>query len=195
MGITSAALGLPSASPASATEVTEFTVPMPELRKPAALLQVSQSMKDALIAEEGVRDVVYRDVAGHPTVGVGHLVRPEDGLRVGQKVSQDQILQFLEEDLRVAEGAAARVVGDLPLFQHEFDAVVDLVFNVGEGNLSSGRSPHLNQAIANRDYDSIAKELHYTHAAGVEAKGLVYRSERRSRIFMNASYEDPRGQA
>ena len=41
MGITSAALGIPSSAPASATE---FTVPMPELRKPAALLICSQAL-------------------------------------------------------------------------------------------------------------------------------------------------------
>src|SRR5690606_24277314 len=99
---------------------------------------------------------------------------------------------FLERDIAQAERAVARLVGDLPLYQNEFDALVDLVFNVGEGNVSAERSPSLNAAIAARDYDSIAAELAYHHAAGQVAKGLIYRSQRRESIFTEASYENPR---
>jgi hypothetical protein len=63
---------------------------------------------------------------------------------------------------------------------------------VGEGNLSPERSPDLNAAVESRDYDAIANELDYRHAAGHMAMGLVYRSERRAIIFTDASYADPR---
>ena len=161
-------------------------------RLPASMLNVSDTLKEALIEEEGVRERVYRDVAGYPTVGVGHLVKKSDGLKVGDRVSYDRILDFLDEDLRTAERAVKRLVGDLPLFQHEFDALVDLVYNVGEGNVAPDESPDLNLAIATRDYDGIARELDYHHAGGAVAKGLVYRSERRTNMFMDASYENPR---
>lgn len=163
-----------------------------DTRQPANLLKVSDTMKEALIEEEGVRQRVYRDVAGYPTVGVGHLVKKEDGLKVGDRVSYDRILDFLDEDLRTAERGVKRLVGDLPLFQHEFDALVDLVYNVGEGNVSPDESPDLNRAIAMRDYEGIARQLDYHHAGGAVAKGLVYRSERRTNMFMEASYENPR---
>lgn len=155
-------------------------------------LKASETMKEALAEEEGVRLTVYRDVAGYPTVGVGHLVRPEDGLKVGDRISYDQAIDFLEKDLRRAESGVKRLVGDLPLFQHEFDALVDLVYNVGEGNVSERRSPSLNAAIAARDYEGIANELTYTTAAGQVARGLQFRSERRQSIFLDASYDDPR---
>lgn len=164
-------------------------------RKPAQMLKVSDEMKEALIQEEGVRTTVYRDVAGYPTVGVGHLVLPEDGLRVGDTVSEARILDFLERDLAKAEDAVARLTGDLPLYQNEFDALVDLVFNVGEGNVSERKSPRLNAAISARDYNGIAQELDYHHAGGQKANGLINRSERRNAIFLDASYEDPRNQA
>lgn len=189
MGLTTGMISAPSA-PASPSN--GFAVLEPEVRKPAVLLRASESLKEAMIQEEGVREVVYLDVAGYPTVGVGHLVRPKDGLHVGQRLSYDGILDFFEEDIRQAEHAAARLAGDLPLFQHEFDALVDLVFNVGEGNASEGRSPRLNRAIENRDYATIARELTYTAAKGEQANGLVHRSERRTTIFLNGKYEDPR---
>ena len=163
-----------------------------EKRKRARFLKASPELLEAMIEEEGARDTVYRDVAGSPTVGVGHLVRPEDGLNVGDRISKNQVIDFLEQDIAIAERAVARLAGDLPLLQNEFDALVDLVFNVGEGNVSVERSPQLNEAIAAADYDAIAQELDYHHARGRIAKGLVYRSERRANIFLDASYENPR---
>ena len=162
------------------------------VRKPAALMKASGTFKQALIEEEGVRYTVYRDVAGYPTVGVGHLILPEDDLQVGDRVDEAQVLRFLEHDLAKAEQGVRLLVGDLPLHQHEFDALLDLVYNVGLGNVSENESPRLNTAIESRDYEAIAAELDYTHAGGKFARGLQFRSERRAKIFMKGRYGDPR---
>ena len=161
-------------------------------RFPASLLTVSDSLKRAMVEEEGVRYTVYRDVAGYPTVGVGHLVTKADGLSVGDRISKDRALDFLEQDLRKAEAGVARIVGNLPLYQHEFDALVDLVYNVGEGNVSAKHSPRLNAAIQAGDYYAMAEELGYTYAGDAVAKGLVHRSERRENIFTLADYDHTR---
>ena len=145
-----------------------------------------------MVEEEGVRYTVYRDVAGYPTVGVGHLVTKADGLSVGDRISKDRALDFLEQDLRKAEAGVARIVGNLPLYQHEFDALVDLVYNVGEGNVSAKHSPRLNAAIQAGDYYAMAEELGYTYAGDAVAKGLVHRSERRENIFTLADYDNTR---
>ena len=163
-----------------------------EIRMPAAMLSASDEFKQALIEEEGVRYIVYRDVAGYPTVGVGHLIRPQDNLRVGDRIDEQQVMQFLEDDLKHAEQGVRKLVRDLPVHQHEFDALLDLVYNVGYGNVSERESPRLNAAIEAGDYEAIAAELDYTHAAGRVARGLQYRSERRAQIFMDGSYDDPR---
>ncbi|MEE4205630.1 MAG: lysozyme [Erythrobacter sp.] len=176
----------------AAPEQSAFSSYLEETRQPAAKLTVSEEFRQALIEEEGVRHTVYRDVAGNPTVGVGHLVRPADGLSVGDRVSERQVQAFLSADLAHAERAVRDLVGDLPLFQHEFDALVDLVFNVGEGGVSADSSPQLNAAIEAGDYEGIAAELDYHHAGGELANGLVNRSERRANIFLAANYEDPR---
>ncbi|UYH56128.1 lysozyme [Qipengyuania sp. SS22] len=169
--------------------------PTQGVRQPAPLLTASDTFKQALIEEEGVRYTVYRDVAGYPTVGVGHLVQPRDRLRVGDRVSEQRVLAFLDADLAEAEQGVRQLVGDLPLHQHEFDALLDLVYNVGIGNVSPSESPRLNAAIDARDYDAIAEELNYTHAGGAFAKGLEHRSDRRASIFMDAAYENPRESA
>lgn len=168
------------------------TSPMEGIRLPTTAMEPSDAFKQALIEEEGVRYTVYRDVAGYPTVGVGHLVTPNDNLRVGDRIDDEQVLAFLERDLATAAAGVRSLVGDLPLFQHEFDALLDLVYNVGEGSVGEGRSPRLNEAIANGDYAAMADELRYTTARGKVARGLEYRSERRAQIFTEASYDDPR---
>ena len=197
MGLGAMTLGSVAATGSSRTLdrpaiVAPLAIDATKQRVHAMEISVSDDFKQALIEEEGVRQTVYRDVAGYPTVGIGHLVRPEDGLRVGDTIAYDQVLDFLESDLDVAEDSVRRLVGDLPLYQHEFDALVDLVYNVGEGNVSAAKSPRLNAAIRAGDYESIADELHYHHAAGRKAKGLEIRSERRSSMFEEASYENPR---
>ena len=171
---------------------TSFDADGVEVRKPAALLKASEDFKQALIQEEGIRHTVYRDVAGYPTVGIGHLVEPEDNLRVGDTISENRAMAFLSADLAEAERGVRQLVGALPLYQHEFDALVDLVYNVGIGNVSPERSPRLNAAIDSGDYDAVASQLDYTHAGGAVARGLQFRSERRAAIFAEADYEDPR---
>ena len=161
-------------------------------RMHAGMLTTSERMHHALAQEEGIRLTVYRDVAGYPTVGIGHLVLPEDGLRVGDRISREQAMAFLKADLAKAEQAVVNVVGDLKLYQHEFDALVDLAYNVGEGTLSERNSPGLNRAIANADYQGIARELDYRFAGGEVAGGLVHRSNRREQIFLEANYADVR---
>lgn len=192
MGLSTAAMS--TGSPPPKPKRASYTIAI-DKRLPPALLHVSEEMKDAMIEEEGVRYNVYRDVAGYPTVGVGHLVKPEDNLRVGDRISKDLAIDFLEQDLKIAESAVRRLVGDLPLYPYEFDALVDLVFNVGEGNVSPAKSPRLNEAIAAGDYFAMAEELGYHHAAGNIARGLVHRSERRTNIFMLADYENTRAAA
>jgi lysozyme len=188
IGLSTAAMGAAPTEPANAAGQLDN----PLTRLPARDLRASEELKRALVQEEGVRDTVYRDVGGLPTVGCGHLVTPADGLRVGDRVNSDKILDFLDSDLREAEQAVKDMAGDLPLYQHEFDALVDLVYNVGPGALTVKKSPRLVEAIAAGDYARIGTELQYRYAAGQMARGLAFRSDRRTRMFMDASYTDPR---
>ena len=156
-------------------------------------LFASEDLKRAIREEEGEVDVVYRDITGKPTVGAGHLVLPEDGLTVGQRISREQLDRFLDQDVKLAEDNVRRWVRDTPLTQNEFDALVDLMYNVGPGNVSEHKSPELNDAIRRRDYRRMAENLIYTKdAMGRPAAGLVRRSERRRKMFEKGDYGEHR---
>ncbi|MFN2100338.1 lysozyme [Altererythrobacter sp. MF3-039] len=193
MSFNTAAISASAIALSNTASAQEYVMQDPtQVRVSASKISASDDMKLALIEEEGIHRTVYADPVGLLTVGVGHLVAPEDNLRLGQHISDDRIIELLEQDLEIAEQAVQRLVGDLTLYQHEFDALVDLVFNVGEGNVSPERSPRLNQAIADRNYEGIAEQLAYHNAAGERLKGLQFRSDRREAIFMEARYDNPR---
>lgn len=201
LALSAAAIGVGSGSYATTISPGDPSAPvtaekvLPEaglMRLDASQFKSSDRLKEAIAQEEGVRLTVYRDVGGHLTVGVGHRVTAADGLSLGDTVSYDHAIDLLERDLALAEGIVRGIVGDLPLFQNEFDALVDLVYNVGEGTVSAARSPSLNAAIAQSDYDGIGRQLVYKQSNGRFAPGLAYRSERRTAIFRRARYEDPR---
>ena len=175
--------------PTAAEQVVEY---VEGERRPAQLLLCQRHIQTG--ADRGRRRALYRlsGCRGLSDRGCRSSGRTEDRLRVGDRISERRVLDFLDADLAEAESGVRELVGDLPLHQHEFDALLDLVYNVGIGNVSPSESPRLNAAIDRGDYEGIAAELNYTHAGGRFAKGLEYRSERRAQIFLDAAYADPR---
>lgn len=59
-----------------------------------------------LKVREGVRNTVYLDTLGNPTVGVGHLVLPEDKLSLGDTISDSRVEELLQKDALKAYKAA-----------------------------------------------------------------------------------------
>lgn len=100
----------------------------------------------ALIADfEGVVLHAYNDPVGHCTCGVGHLIHMGNctaadfqrfGTRQDPKMTRREATDLLRRDAASREEAVRRLV-KVPLSQNEFDALVSLVFNIGEGNFTS----------------------------------------------------------
>lgn len=79
---------------------------------------------------EGLRLVGYLCPAGIPTIGWGHT-GPE--VFVGMRISEEQAERYLTEDVQWAERVIERYV-TADLNQHQFDALVSFIYNIGEGN-------------------------------------------------------------
>lgn len=110
--------------------------------------------------EEGRRNDVYLDSRGFPTVGIGHLVKPGDNLRVGQRISDAQVGEFFQNDggqaLRAAQRQAAEAGIDDPDFIRRLAAVT---FQLGEAKWP-GTFPKTWAMIRSGDYPGAAKELY-----------------------------------
>jgi lysozyme len=99
-------------------------------RVAVAALTLSASAFIGLAVHEGYRDTAYIPVKGDvPTIGFGdtHGVKPGDKtdpiralIRLGQHAENFQ------RDLR-------QCIGDVPMHQHEWDAIVSWAYNVGTG--------------------------------------------------------------
>jgi lysozyme len=99
-------------------------------------IQVQQSTVDFLKQVEGEEKTVYKDSTGKDTVGVGHLVLPEDNLSEGDEITPEQELAFLRQDTDIAtQNIKTHITQGLT--QNQFDAILSLVFNIGIGAFDS----------------------------------------------------------
>lgn len=73
---------------------------------------------------EGVSTKVYKDSLGKLTVGVGHLVLPEDNLKLGDEISMFAVDTFLMADMQKALNAARTQVLMLPVKPSEEDTII-----------------------------------------------------------------------
>lgn len=136
------------------------------------------------IGFEDVAPDAYQKGSDVPTIGIGHT----GDVSLGDTMTSDQIVDAFMNDVSIAEGAVENLVGDLQVSQQEFDALVDLAFNVGETKLNSTNSPNLNQAIADGNYSAIGANLRYARGPDGPTAGLVARSNSRQAIFSKGDY-------
>ena len=130
---------------------------------------------------EGERLTAYADMIGVWTIGVGHT-GAVDGKPVakGMVISADKSRELLSADLLKFESAIARLV-KVPLKQYEFDALVSLVFNIGETNFA--RSTLLKKLNTN-DFKGAAEQfLAWKNAGGRPVQGLLNRRKREKDMF------------
>jgi len=92
-------------------------------------MKTSKSGLKALMDREGTRLVAYRDTKGIWTNGVGHT---GGDVFPGQVVTTQQVMSWLEQDVKIAEDAVNKLV-KVPLTENQFDSLVSFVFNIGVG--------------------------------------------------------------
>jgi GH24 family phage-related lysozyme (muramidase) len=127
--------------------------------------------------EEGCVLHVYRDPAGYPTIGVGHLIKPGEEF---DQITEEEAMKLLARDLAVAENAVNRMVR-VPLTQNQFDTLVSFVFNVGSGNFEKST---LLKLLNQGRYDAVPGELaKWRKAGGKVLPGLVERRRREGELW------------
>lgn len=121
---------------------------------------------------EGFSPTVYICPAGYPTIGYGHLVRPEEHERFRDGVSEIWAADLLKHDVRSAEGAVLRLI-TVPLTDGQFDALVSFTFNLGSGALQRST---LRRSINRSQHSEVPAQLcKWVWAAGQRSSGLIRR--------------------
>jgi GH24 family phage-related lysozyme (muramidase) len=96
---------------------------------------VFANLKNSMIPKEGLRYDVYRDSLGKLTVGLGHLVVPSDGLKLGDVISKERVDAFFTADIVKAFDAARTQAIALPAPYSVMwiDALTHVNFQLGTG--------------------------------------------------------------
>lgn len=84
-----------------------------------------------LIKHEGKRRKAYKDTKGFWTIGIGHLILPNEKHLLTATLTDQEITDILRKDIAIAENAINKE--NLNLNQNQFDALVSFVFNIGIG--------------------------------------------------------------
>jgi lysozyme len=129
---------------------------------------------------ESCKLTAYRDIKGVLTIGWGHT-GPEvvEGLVWTQNQADSQLVM----DTLHATAMVNRMV-TVQLSQNEFDAIVDLVFNIGAGNFAGST---LLKLLNIGDFTNAALEFDkWSHAGGQIIAGLLRRRQAETDEFQQA---------
>ena len=142
-------------------------------------LRVSAAGLDLIRRFEGFSESVYLCPAGKPTIGYGHVLRP--GEAFPEPISQADATDILAEDCRTVEifiNANVRV----PLAQHEFDALVCFVYNIGVGAFD--RSTLLRFLNMGERAAVVNEFLRWNKVQGAPMEGLTRRRMAEAKMFL-----------
>jgi lysozyme len=157
-------------------------------------MKVSAKAIKMITHHEGLRNKPYRCPAKLWTIGVGHVMYPEQGkLKLEDRDSfalrpednrtftQEEIDGILRFDLARFEQGVTKYI-TVPLSQGMFDGLVSFSFNVGLGTLQRST---LRQKLNRGDKEGAAEELmKYCMAGGKILKGLQNRRIDERALFL-----------
>lgn len=135
---------------------------------------------------EGYSTTAYQDGAGVWTICYGHT----KGVTRGMTATKAQCDAYLKDDLKWAQAAVDKYV-TVPISVNQFDALVLLVFNIGETNF---RTSTLLRKLNAKDYGGAAVEFTKWNnirdpktKALVPSKGLTRRRLAEMELFLKES--------
>jgi lysozyme len=146
-----------------------------------ASLTLSASALVSLAVHEGYRETAYIPVPGdRPTLGFGDA----QGVKIGQKTDPVRALIRLNFQADVFQQEMRRCIGDVPMYQYEWDAVISWAFNVGSQAACGSTLVKKLQAF---DYAGACKELlRWDKFKGASLAGLTVRRQSEYRQCMGA---------
>jgi len=146
-------------------------------------MEISQEGLALIKKFEGCKLESYQCAAGVWTIGFGST----SGIKEGMEISQERADALLLEDVEVFEEAVNKAV-QVPLEQHEFDALVSWTFNLGPSNLNS--STMLKVLNDNKKSEVPAQMRRWNKAGGETLQGLIRRREAESLLFQNEQWHE-----
>ena len=129
--------------------------------------------------EEGCVLHIYKDQAGYPTIGVGHLLRKGEDFSNG--ITEEEAENILKKDLLYTAAAIMRLI-TVPLSDNQYSALLSYCFNCGTGALQAST---LRSKLNREEYTGAASEFpKWCFAKGIRLKALYNRRIREMNLFL-----------
>lgn len=142
-----------------------------DIRRSAMILVASATVVASIAGWESYRPAAYDDGVGVSTIGFGST----KGVQRGDRTDPVRAVQRLARDADETARAISLCIGDVPLYQHEFDAYVSLAYNIG---VTAFCGSTLNKKLQQREYEAACNEiLRWNRAGGKVLPGLVKRRQ------------------
>ncbi len=145
---------------------------------------------------ESFRSKAYNDSEGYCTIGYGHLIKKkkcEDIVlpsEFANGITEKKATKLFEDKLVDFEKAVKRDI-TVKLYQHEFDALVSLLFNTGSQFLNNGGvnngETKIKKNINAQKYAEGADEM--SDVTNGDTSGLVKRRKAEINMFKNNVYD------
>ena len=146
-------------------------------------MQISKTGIELLKHFEGCELKAYQDSVGVWTIGYGHTKVIYEGLEITQLEAE----KMLQDELPEYEGYITDKVVPM-LQQHEYDALVCWVYNLGPTNLSS--STLLKRLNAGEFKDVPFQMKRWDKAGGQPLLGLTRRRNAEALLFKGEDWKD-----
>lgn len=146
-------------------------------------MKISHKGEEFIVREEDEHLTAYQDIVGVWTIGVGHTGFVDDRrISKGMTITKEKSREILNSDLKRFERAVNQV--KVSLTQNQYDALVSLAFNIGEGAfLKSTLFKKLNQG----DYQGASEQiLAWRYSGGRPV--LLRRRKREKALFDRGVY-------
>lgn len=143
--------------------------------------KVSEEGLNLIKQFEGFSKTIYTCPAGYPTIGYGHLVKPNEAESFADGISADEATDLLRQDVGIAERAVLRYV-DVPLTDGQFDALVSFTFNLGGGALQRST---LRRKVNREEHDEVPAQFkRWVWAGGRKLNGLIKRRSAEAGLYI-----------
>ena len=153
-------------------------------------MQTSEQGIKMIIAFEGIEEKAYKCPSGVWTIGVGHTGEVDDRpINAGMHITQEKAMQLLRQDLAHFEEYINAEPYAKKLQQHQFDALISFIFNVGRTafHLSTMRR----KLCSGADNDSVATEFgRWIYGKKGMLPGLVRRRKIEAEMFLGTNSKE-----
>lgn len=143
---------------------------------------ISEKGLDFIKSWEKFIPKVYKDAAGLPTIGYGHLLKNGERFTT---ITEPEAVHLMKQDLGpMLRSVVTRV--NIELTQHQFDALCSFCYNVGIGAFQKSTLLKLiNQSKLTEAATEFSK---WVKAGGKTLLGLKRRRDAEKKMFMNGEY-------